>query len=222
MLACRIALPLAFLVSLAACESAEDVLTHVVEVDVRSGCDPKLTVCNGGDIEFHHCGGDFRAVAPETRKLEVVSDLDPGDIVALVQLQHIGDYFPDGNGNLPQHRDFILDADEVASVVAAHDISRTLYRISASGEVDELDESLVAQEDGAFVFEYSAGDESPFIVTERHHPQPPRALAVKTSDPDSIMNSCCSATSPQSSMMLLGALAFALFVLGRRRSARGD
>lgn len=205
---------LALALLLVGCTDAADVPTTVAHIHLSATC--TTSDCTPySELFYSSCGpSGSTAIDPTTREVEVLTADDAEDIAGYVQLQYTTEQVPSGH-----HGDVFIDqvlADgEKVDVYAAYDYE-LLYRITAAGEIVDLDMSrLTAASDNMLQFQYTVGD---MAAQEDHVIDAPRPLRVETDDPG-LMDACCSVGRPQEAGLVLVTLGWV--VIGRRRRGAG-
>lgn len=208
---------LALSLALAGCTDAADVPTTIARVELAATCTSGECASVLSEIFGGHCGYIVELIEPDTREVTVMTATDAEDIERFVQVQYTDTALPATTP--PDHFDHVLQRGESFNVFTAYytDGLRPLYRLSAAGEVTDVDETrLATTTDNTFVFEYEAiaYDGSTLAASETHVVEAPRPVRIETDDPG-ITDACCSAGRPAD----LSLVVLALAGLRRRRRA---
>lgn len=197
---------------LTACTDAADVATTVAHIHIAATCSTG-DCSNATDVIYDSCGpSGSTEITPTTRSVEVLTDYDAKDIAGYVQLQYTTDQ-PLAGAHDPTYTDQVLRAGENADVYSAYDYT-LLYRITATGDVIDVDTTKLAAATGNELhFAYSGDGVS---ATEDHVIDAAVPVRVETDDPG-IMDACCSVGRPQDGGLLILAL-----LAGLRRRRRGQ
>jgi hypothetical protein len=192
------------LVLLAACTDAAGVPSTVAHITITQSCETEDCALYGSPFT-DSCGPmGSTAITTNTREVEVITSYDAEDIAGYVQLQY-------ATADESAFMDGVLMGDETLAVYSAYD-DAMLYRLTADGEVKDIDTTLLASaSDNVLQFKYTAYDVS---VQEDHAIDPVKPIRLTTNDPG-LTDACCSVGDWQQGGWLAVMI---LFGLRRRRA----
>jgi hypothetical protein len=189
---------------LAACTDAAEVPSTVAHIDVSQSCtSPDCTLYG---LPFYDSCGPMgsTAITADTREVEVLTASDAEDIAGYVQLQY-------ANADESVYTDAVLTGGQTVDVYAVYGDS-VLYRLTADGEVKDIDTTLLTSAtDNMLQFQYTAYGVS---AQEDHVIDPVKPIRLKTDDPG-LTDACCSVGDWRQGGWLTVMI---LFGLGRRRA----
>jgi hypothetical protein len=168
------------LVLLAGCTDAADVPSTVAHINVTQSCETPDCSLYGFPVDS--CGPmGSTAITANTREVEVLTAYDAEDITGYVQLQY-------ANADEEIFNDSVLTRSETVDVYALYG-DAVLYRLTADGEVKDIDMTLLTSAtDNALQFKYSAYG---VAVQEDHVIDPVKPVRLETDDPG-LTDACCS------------------------------
>jgi hypothetical protein len=169
------------LVLLAACTDAAEVPTTVAHINVTQSCE--TADCQLYGLPFYDSCGPMgsTAITAKTREVEVLTASDAEDITGYVQLQY-------ANADEEVFTDSVLTGGETIDVYAVYG-DAILYRLTADGEVKDIDTTLLtAAGDNTLQFKY---DGYGISAQEDHVIDPVKPVRLETDDPG-LTDACCS------------------------------
>ena len=169
------------LVVVAACTDAAEVPSTVAHINVTESCE--TPDCQLYGLPFYDSCGPMGStpITAKTRDIEVLTAYDAEDITGYVQLQY-------ANAEEEVFTDSVLTGGETVDVYAVYG-DAILYRLTADGEVKDIDTTLLTSaSDNTLQFKYAG-----YGVTaqEDHVIDPVKPIRLETNDPG-LTDACCS------------------------------
>lgn len=203
------------MLALVGCGAGPQTTAIIMQASVQStcagdgGCRPPM-------VSVGHCGSSVRIAKGTHGAAQAATKLAPGEVGAVVVVQHPAGDKPSNSGGGSSDRGWLLAKGERARVEALHQPDLVLYTVDEAGAVGEVSTALVASDDqGSMQFEYTSAGLS---VTETHHLLEIAQRPLELTSPDDISNGCC-ASVPGPELVALFAVMLAVFRLRGRRAS---